>query len=477
MPLLLKMPSLSPTMETGVVAQFHKQVGQYVEVGEVFAEIETDKAVMEYEVADEGYVRVLLAQPGAELPVGAPLAVLADSLEEDLEGFLKEAQNQAVPDAAASAAPASNTILPDPPVREAARPPVSSTTAVSAAAQLPQIAPLSSAPSGAVAAASEVRLAEPPARALPSTAPQFAASAEGLPKRSSPYARKLAQAKGVRWETLIGSGPTGRVIARDVETAQPTSQSAAASGTSSDAPDPTLAMLPQAMFNGQAWRDVPFSMMRRAIARRMLEAKTTVPHFQVRRKVRVEHLLAARAQLLKDFPEYRISINDILIKACAMALIRHPVVNSQNFGDYVREFAHADIAVAVATPDGLLTPVLCNAELKGILALSVEMRELARQARERKLPPEKYSGGSFSISNLGMYGVDEFQAIVNIPQTSILAVSAVVEEPVVEQGELAVGKTMNLVLSADHRVVDGAAAAEFMATLVLMLSNPLAMLL
>ncbi len=273
----------------------------------------------------------------------------------------------------------------------------------------------------------------------------------------------------VDFQALPGSGPGGRIVARDIESA--------IAGGAAPAPAAPAGGLPEPLVPGAPYEDLPLSMMRKAIARRWSESKTTVPHFQLTRKIRAEALLAGREALKGQSPELKITLNDIIVKACATALRQHPTVNSQFLGDTVRRFNTVDIAVAVGTPDGLITPVVRNADLKGLARISQEMKALAAKAKDKKLTPEEYSGGTFTVSNLGMYGVTEFNAIINIPQACILAVSGVVREPVVEGDALAVGQTLNLTLSSDHRVVDGVVAAQFMDTLARMLENPLAMLL
>ena len=219
-------------------------------------------------------------------------------------------------------------------------------------------------------------------------------------------------------------------------------------------------------------------MMRKAIAKKMEESKQTVPHFQATRKVRMERLVAAREALNREFPgELRISVNDMIVKACAAALRAHPAVNSQYLGDHIRRFYTVDISVAVGTDDGLITPILRSVENKGLRQISAEVRELAGRAREKKLAPEEYTGGTFTISNLGMYGITEFNGIINTPQACLLAVSGIVREPVVEGEELVIGQTMNITLSSDHRIVDGLTAAQFLDTLTRLLEHPVAMLL
>jgi pyruvate dehydrogenase E2 component (dihydrolipoamide acetyltransferase) len=322
----------------------------------------------------------------------------------------------------------------------------------------------------------------PAAPAVPAIAAQ-AGTAERLRQaqtgsaervKISPYGRKVAEQAQVEWRGLSGSGPGGRIVARDVQAAvaaggaQPSRSAQPAARGAAE----LLAAAPAGAFE-----DLPLSMMRRAIAKKMTESKQTVPHFQARRKVRMERLLEAREGLKRDFPELKVTVNDLLIKACATALMQHPAVNSQFLGDRIRRFHSADIAVAVGTDEGLVTPIVRAAHAKGLRAISAEMKLLGDKAREKKLQPDDYQGGTFTISNLGMFGVTEFNAIINTPQACILAVSATVKEPVVEGDRLVAGQTMNLTLSSDHRVVDGLTAAKFLDTLVKLIENPAAMLL
>ena len=444
MAFLLTMPSLSPTMESGVISSWNKKVGDFIDVGEVLAEIETDKAVMEFEMVDEGYIRILLAEVGQELAVGTPIAILAESMDEDISELEASAKsgNGGSPSAAPAAAPPAAAPSP-------------------AAPPLAALAP-------AVSASPSAPPAPPP---LPTAAaPSSNGGGTGERIRISPYARKLARERQIDPAALQGSGPGGRIVARDVESA--VSAGAAAPGAMAGAPAMT-GIAP----GGPAFEDLPLTLMRKAIARKMAESKASVPHFQLTRKIRAEALLEGRKTLKAQFPDFKITVNDIIVKACATALRLHPTVNSQFLGDRVRRFNTVDVAVAVGTDDGLITPVVRSADLKGLVAISQEIKALAAKAKERKLAPEDYTGGTFTISNLGMYGVTEFNAIINTPQACILAVSGVVEEPVVENGALAVGRTMNMTLSSDHRVVDGLVAAQFMETLARMLENPLAMLL
>jgi pyruvate dehydrogenase E2 component (dihydrolipoamide acetyltransferase) len=420
---LLLMPSLSPTMEVGVISTWKKKAGEKIEIGEVLAEIETDKAVMEWEMADEGFIRTLLAKTGEEIKVGTPIAIMAASADEDISALEAQAKGgapAAAPKAAASAAPAPSA------------PKVSATA---------------------------------PA---PAAAPQPAAAARnGERVKISPYGKKLAEQNHVEWRGLAGSGPGGRIVAQDVQTAM-------AGGARGGAQMRGAVAAPAP---GVAYEDLPLSMMRKAIAKTVTESKQTVPHFQATRKVRMERMLDAREGLKQDFPDLKVTVNDLLIKACAAALRQHPVVNSQFLGDRIRRFHTIDIAVAVGTDDGLIAPVIRNVDQKGLLQIATEVRELAGKARERKLTPDEYTGGTFTISNLGMFGVTEFNAIIIAPQACILAVSAVVKEPVVDGDKLVVGHTMNITLSSDHRVVDGLTAARFLDTLTRILQNPASMLL
>lgn len=456
---VLLMPALSPTMESGVIGSWRKKVGEKVEVGEVLAEIETDKAIMEWEMADEGYLREFLVQTGQELKVGTPIAVLTATPGEDYKAALAKAQS------ATAAAPGASAVHVAAPAAPAA--PVAQVIA------LPQASPrAAAAPVPAAAPAAAARAAgEPAERSREARTQHGREPSSGTAERVkiSPYGRKLAEQARVEWRSLSGSGPGGRIVARDV-------QAAAAAGGAAQARAAAPAAAAQAAPES-AFEDLPLSMMRKSIAKRLTESKQTVPHFQSRRKVRMERLLQAREALKRDFPDLKITVNDLLIKACATALTQHPAVNSQFLGDRIRRFHDVDIAVAVGTDDGLVTPVIHAADSKGLRALSAEMKLLAEKARERKLRPEEYQGGTFTISNLGMFGVTEFNAIINPPQACILAVSATLQEPVVEGGSLSIGQTMNLTLSSDHRVVDGITAAKFLDTLVKLIENPVALVL
>ncbi|MBI3994309.1 MAG: pyruvate dehydrogenase complex dihydrolipoamide acetyltransferase [Candidatus Lambdaproteobacteria bacterium] len=495
MALLLTMPSLSPTMETGVITAWRKQVGDRIEVGEVLAEIETDKAVMDYEVVDEGYVREFLVETGQEIAVGTPICILSATAEEDIAALRAQARSAAVRPAATAAAPAPQPQAAAPAPQPAAPDP---RPAASPALQ-PVATPLAAAQAVAAQAVAAPMQAPPPLAPPPAPGSAGRPSGNGAGRvRISPFARKLAEQQGLDWQALQGTGPAGRIVARDVEAAitggaamtltgpppapaaRPTAQALPGFAPAAQPAAPAQSAAPARpapTAGGAGYEDLPLSMMRKAIARKMAESKQTVPHFQTTRKVRMEKLLELRASLKAQFPDVRISLNDLLVKACAVALRRHPVINSQFLGDRIRRFAGADIAVAVNTDDGLITPVLRNVEAKGLQQIAAESRALADKARERKLVPEDYQGGTFTISNMGMFGIYEFNAIINTPQACILAVAGVVREPVVEGERIVIGQTMHLTLSSDHRAVDGVAAAEFLATLCGIIENPLSLLL
>jgi pyruvate dehydrogenase E2 component (dihydrolipoamide acetyltransferase) len=273
--------------------------------------------------------------------------------------------------------------------------------------------------------------------------------------------RRLARERGIALEQLVGTGPGGRIVRRDLEAAP--------------APQPKAAPAPAAPAEG-GYTDVPLTGMRRAIARRLTESKTTVPHFYVTAHCRVDKLLALRAEINQTAPR-KISVNDFVLKAVAGALMRVPAANAIWLGDGIRRFDHVDLAVAVAIDGGLLTPVVRGVDSLSLVAVAASVVDLAERARAGRLQQHELEGGSFSVSNLGMYGVDEFSAILNPPQSGILAVSAAKQQPVIENGELAVGTVMTVTLSADHRVIDGAVAAEWMAAFVALIENPLGMLL
>lgn len=421
---VITMLALSPTMDEGTLVEWLKNEGDVVKEGELIAEIETDKATMEMESFHEGVLLKLLAQKGDALPVGAPLAIVGSKGEDvsDLVASLKGGK------AAAPAAPAA---------------PASAAPAVEAAPAAPA-----------------------PVAAAPAPAPQ-----DGRLK-VSPVARKMATEAGISLSTVEGSGPAGRIVKRDIEEALTRGPAAAPAAVSGAASAP-------AAVAGETTQ-VPLSQMRKTIARRLVEVWTSTPHFYVTAEFDMARAMAQRKQINNELAaigsDVKISVNDMIIKASAIALKRYPKMNVSFQGDHIAQYGDVHVGVAVAVEDGLITPVIRNADQKTLSAIATEVRELAGRARDRRLKPHEYTGGTFSISNLGMFGIDEFSAIINPPEAAILACGAVQDVPVVVNGEIKVGTRMRVTLSCDHRAVDGATGAEFLAELRKLLENPMVML-
>jgi pyruvate dehydrogenase E2 component (dihydrolipoyllysine-residue acetyltransferase) len=404
---------LSPTMEEGTIVKWNKKEGDAVKVGDVLAEIETDKANMEMEALGAGVLRKVLVPAGGKAPVGALIGVIAEP-NEDIGALLAAAP----PAAAAPAAPA-----PSPPA----------------------------APSAPVQA-----VPPPPAAA----APAAPAAAAGRVK-SSPLARSIAAQRNIPIEQVSGSGPGGRVIKRDVESWSGARPAAAA---------PLAPPAPSVV----AGQEIPLSNMRRTIAKRLSESKFTAPHFYVTVEIAMDAAVALREQLLKG-EDQKVSFNDLVVKACAKALTRFPAVNASWGGDKIVTHGEVHVGVAVAIPDGLIVPVVRNADRKSVLDIAREVKDLAGRARERKLKPEEFTGSTFSVSNLGMMDVSEFTAIINPPESAILAVGAVKQVPVVDDGRIEVGHRMKVTMSSDHRVIDGATAAQFLGEVRRLLENPVSL--
>ena len=421
------MPALSPTMTEGKLAKWHVKVGDTVKSGQVVCEIETDKATMEVEAVDEGKVGQIVVPEGTEgIAVNAVIAVL-----------LEEGEKAG---AAPAAAPA--------PTKAEAKPEAK--------------------PAAPAAAAS----ASPP---KPSAAPaaQSAASSYGQRIFASPLAKRIAAEKGVDLKGIKGSGPNGRIVKADVEGAKPGAAPAAA-----PAGIPRAAPAAQPVVTAPGDQRIPHTAVRKVIARRMLESKQTVPHFYLTMEMEIDALLAARAAInvLAEKKGAKVSVNDMVVKACAMALRDHPECNASWTEDEMIQYGAVDISVAVATDRGLITPIVRNADMKGATRISVEMKDLAARAKVGKLKLEEFQGGGFTISNLGMFGVTHFSAIINPPQAMILAVGVGEERVVARKGQAVVRTMMNCTLAVDHRVVDGAMGAQFMQTLKSYIEQPAAML-
>jgi pyruvate dehydrogenase E2 component (dihydrolipoamide acetyltransferase) len=428
---------LSPTMEEGTIVKWTKKEGDVVKVGDVMAEIETDKANMEMEALGAGVLRKILVPAGGKAPVGSLIGVIADA-KEDISAMLAQAP------AASAAAPA-----PAP-------------AAVAAPAVKPPAAPApSAAPKGA---AGSVTAPAP----VPSAAPAPAAPPDHTDGRvkASPLARTMAARQNIPLAAVAGSGPGGRIVKRDIEGYTPSSPAAAARAA---APAPVVPF--PAVAAGQ---DFPLSNMRKTIARRLVESKFSAPHFYVTVEIDMGAAVALREQLLKG-ENVKVSFNDLVLKACAKALTRFPMVNASWGGDKITTHGEVHLGVAVSIPDGLITPVVRNADRKSVLDISREVKDLAGRAREKKLRPEEFMGSTFTISNLGMFDVSEFTAIINPPEAAILAVGSVSKVPVVDGDKVTIGHRMKVTLSSDHRVVDGALAAQFLQDVRRLLENPVSL--
>ncbi|MEU9020839.1 dihydrolipoamide acetyltransferase family protein [Actinomadura sp. NPDC048394] len=429
------MPRLSDTMEEGVISSWQKQPGDEVAVGDVLVDIETDKAVMEYEAYEAGVLEKILVGEGETAAIGAPIAVIAPKGGASTEAAAAEP-------APAPAEPA--------PAAEPAQP---------AAAPAPEPEPVPA-----------------PAAAHPAPAPEGRKTGASRPP-SSPLARRLARDHGLDLASLTGSGPGGRIVRADIEAAirdgaQPAAPApAAAPAAAPQAPAAKPAARPSA--EDPDVEAVPLNRFRKVAARRLTESKQNAPHFYLNREVDAEALLAFRATLNEALAPAKVSVNDLVVKAVATALREHPEVNVSYTEENLLFHKRVHVGVAVAVPDGLVVPVVKDADRKSVSQIGAETRELAGKARDGKLSAQEMSGGTFSVSNLGMFGVDSFSAVINPPEAAILAVGAVRDEPVVRDGQVVPGKRMAVTLSVDHRACDGATAAKFLARLAELLQNPL----
>ena len=403
------MEALSPTMEEGRLVKWLKNEGDPVAKGDLLAEVETDKAVMELTARGDGVLRARLAAEGDTRPVGDLLAVIA-AADENIDALLKKA---------------------------------------------PAVATAASAPSTATAPSESVAPPVPATPAPPDTPAAPAATNGGERSRSSPLARRLATERGLDLGGLHGTGPGGRVIRRDIE---------AAARAASPAPRTAAA--------GDS-EDIPLTQIRKTIARRLAESNGPIPTFFLTADFDLTSVRELRARMIALGDEFKLSYNDILLKAIATALSQHPEVNAHWLGDSIRRHHRVHLGMAVAVEDGLITPIIADADRKRVSEIARESRELARRARERKLAPEEYTGATATVSNLGMFGIDEFTAIINPPEVAIFAVGAVGDVPVVVDGALAVRTRVRITMSCDHRAVDGATGARFMQTLRRLIENPL----
>jgi pyruvate dehydrogenase E2 component (dihydrolipoyllysine-residue acetyltransferase) len=420
------MPKLSPTMEEGQISRWLKKEGDKVSMGEPLAEIDTDKATMEMQALGDGVLRKIIVNEGESAPLGQLIAVIG-SADEDISSVLSEAPTKAA--------------APEPEKAQAAPAP--------APAPVPSPAPTPQANGHATAA-------------QPDSGRMIV----------SPLAARMAAEAGLDLRSLQGSGPGGRIIKRDIEAALSQPKAAAPTGTFPRAVE-SLRFQPAAVAAASPYRDEPASEIRRVIARRLVTSIGPVPHFFLTSEIEMDRAAEMRKGINALDPDLKISINDIVIKVVASALVQHPAVNASFQDKFIRYYEHADVGVAVAIEDGLITPVIRSADQKSLSQIAAEVRELADRARSRKLKPEEYTGATFSISNLGMFGIDEFTAVINPPEGGILAVGAMTAKPVVRDNEIVVRQMMRVTMSCDHRVIDGATGAKFLQTVKKILENPL----
>jgi pyruvate dehydrogenase E2 component (dihydrolipoamide acetyltransferase) len=452
------MEALSPTMEEGRLVKWNKNEGDAVKSGDVLAEVETDKAVMELVARGDGVLRKRLANEGDASPVGTLLAVIANP-DENIDSIVGSATAPAASAAASAAKPA-----------ESAAPPAPSQSQGEASTPPPQKAAAQSSAAPTAAPPSAPQRPAPPRPSGPPAAPRGNGTARpGAPpaggrQRTSPLARRLASEKGIQLGGIQGSGPGGRIVKRDIENAKATGgtgRSAAAERLSAEGD----------------FKDVPLTQIRKTIARRLSESNGPVPTFFLTAEFDASRAGEMRTQLTEMGDQYKVSFNDIVIKAVALALAEHPEVNAHWLGDKIRHFNRIHVAMAVAVEDGLITPVLFDADRMSLWEISEKARDLAKRARDRKLLPEEYTGATFTVSNLGMFGIDQFTAIINPPEAGILAIGGVEEKPVVVDGALEVRHRMRVTMSCDHRAVDGATGAKFLQTVRAYIENPLSLII
>jgi pyruvate dehydrogenase E2 component (dihydrolipoamide acetyltransferase) len=429
------MEALSPTMEEGRIAKWNKKEGDVVKSGESLAEVETDKAIMELVARGDGVLRKILVQEGESKAVGSLVGVIA-AADENIDAVIASAGGNA-PTSSAAAPGAAPAGKPQPATEQPTEKP--------AAAATP-------APARQAGSAPATQAAAP--------APQSSG-----PVRSSPLARRMARDSGLELSGVAGSGPGGRIIRRDVEGAMANGGSKSAAS----AVAPAKARPPR---EGD-FQDQPLTQIRKTIARRLSESIGPIPTFYLTAEFDLSRVTEMRAAMAEMGDEFKVSVNDIILKAVATALVQHPEVNAHWLGDKIRLHNRVHVGMAVATNDGLIVPVIFDADQKGMREISLEARELAKKARDRKLTPEQYTGSTFSVSNLGMFGIDQFTAIINPPEVAILAIGAAEDKVEVVNGDFVVKKKVRVTMSCDHRAVDGAVGAEFLRTLRRMIENPL----
>ena len=444
------MPALSPTMEEGKLSKWLVKEGDTVKSGDILAEIETDKATMEFEAVDEGKIGKILVAEGTEgVKVNSPIAVLLGDGEKAGDVDIGAAM-QDIKAAVKAEAPAEKKA-------DAGKPNANTEVAVAKADTAKTVAAKAEAP------------------------------ADGKRLFASPLARRIAAQKGIDLGALAGTGPRGRIVKADVENAKPGTKAApAAAAATGGAGIPGVAPLPDArlLYPAGSYEEIPHDSMRKAIAKRLTSAKTLIPHYYLTVDCNLDALMAVREKMNAAAPKdkdkkpaYKLSVNDFIMKASAMALMKHPDVNASWTDTAILRHKDADVGVAVALDFGLITPIIFKAQTKGLVEISNEVKELAGLAKAKKLKPNQYEGGGFSVSNLGMYGIKNFTSIINPPQSCIIAVGAGEERPIVKDGKIEIATVMTVTMSADHRVVDGGTGAKFLATLKQFIEEPASMLL
>jgi pyruvate dehydrogenase E2 component (dihydrolipoamide acetyltransferase) len=436
---IIRMPKMSDTMTEGVIVAWNKKVGDSVKAGDILAEVETDKATMELENYVKGTLLHVGVQQGQAVPVDAIIAIVGKE-GEDIRDFLSSVKADPVP--------ASRISLPE-----------------SKSLQENQTEPhgVHSDLANSIGTVGEI-------------SGTSSAISEDQRIKASPLAKKMAAERGLNLAQVQGSGDHGRIVRRDIENYQEVVTASAETAASIGATMDLSAYLNRAAGQGESYTDIPLTQMRKTIARRLTESKNAAPHFYLTMEIDMDQAVEARARLNQNSP-VKISVNDLVIKAAAMALRQHLIVNSSWLGDRIRQNDHIHIGIAMALPEGLVVPVLRFADQKNLVQLASQSKEFAAKARDKKLQPQDWEGNTFTISNLGMFGIESFTAIINPPDACIMAVGAVRECPVVRNGQLGIGQRMTVTLSCDHRVVDGATGAAFLQSFALMLRDPVSMLL
>ena len=432
------MEALSPTMEEGRLVKWLKNEGDAVKSGDVLAEVETDKAIMELVARGDGVLRKRLVAEGESKPVGTLVGVIATA-DENIDALVAGAAGGGAAAPATGSAPTGGAATSAPAAAPPAKPAEAPVRATAPAAAPPSPPPPAPAP--------------PPPPTVPST--------DGTPVRSSPLARRLASERGLDLSRMQGSGPGGRIIKRDIESA------------ATAAPAPAVAIAPPRAAAVGDFEDIALTQIRKTIAKRLSESIGPIPTFYLTAEFDLTRAAEMRTAMAEMGDGFKVSINDFLMKAVATALAQHPEVNAHWLGDRIRQHHRVHLGMAVATPDGLIVPVIFDADQKRMSQISAEAKELAKRARERKLKPEEYTGSTFSISNLGMFGIDEFTAIINPPEVGILAIGAAQDVVVPREEGFVVRKRVRVTMSCDHRAVDGAVGAAFLQTLRRMIENPL----